>query len=187
MKGYEPNFLYLDYVKSNVVNGEEKTVKSFGNAPGKSTQMSYFGRLSYSYDIGTIFRRTSAPMHSTLQNCRLKNRWGYFPSFSAGWTVSNEEFFADIADQGVFSFLKLRGSWGQNGNISVLRDYKYSTTINYNGSWYQYGVDDPAPTYGSAPSGLANPDLKWETSEQLDFGVDMRFLNSKACFFCRLL
>nr|WP_320023607.1 TonB-dependent receptor [uncultured Draconibacterium sp.] len=182
LKGYAPNFLYLDYVKSNVVDGEEKTVKSFGNAPGKSTQMSYFGRLSYSYDNRYNIQANFRADAFDSSKLSAKNRWGYFPSFSAGWTVSNEEFFADIADQGVFSFLKLRGSWGQNGNISVLNDYKYSTTIKYNGSWYQYGVEDGAPTYGSAPSGLANPDLKWETSEQLDFGVDMRFLNSRLAF-----
>ncbi|WP_319479776.1 TonB-dependent receptor [uncultured Draconibacterium sp.] len=182
LKGYEPNFLYLDYVKSNVVDGEEMTAKSFGNAPGKSTQMSYFGRLAYSFDNRYNVQANFRADAFDSSKLSAKNRWGYFPSFSAGWTISNEEFFADIADQGVFSFLKLRGSWGQNGNISVLNGYKYSTTIAYNGSWYQYGVEDGAPTYGSAPSGLANPDLKWETSEQLDFGVDMRFLNSRLAF-----
>lgn len=75
--------------------------------------------------------------------------------------------------------MRLRGSWGQNGNINVLNNYPYSTSIAYNSAWYQYGVDNGAPTYGSAPSGLANPDLKWETSEQLDFGIDMRFLNER--------
>ncbi|HPT73262.1 MAG TPA: TonB-dependent receptor, partial [Candidatus Cloacimonadota bacterium] len=108
-----------------------------------------------------------------------KNRWGYFPSFSAGWTISNEKFFSENLTKDVFSFLKLRASWGQNGNINVLNNYKYNTTIAYNGSWYQYGVDNGAPTYGSAPSGLANPNLKWETSEQLDLGLDMRFLNDR--------
>jgi TonB-linked SusC/RagA family outer membrane protein len=108
-----------------------------------------------------------------------KNRWGYFPSFSAGWIISNEDFFAGVADRIPVTFLKLRGSWGLNGNINVLNNYPYSTSIAYNSSWYQFMVDDGAPTYGSAPSGLANPDLKWETSEQLDLGIDMRFLNDR--------
>lgn len=182
LKGYEPNFLYLDYVKSNMVDGAEKTVKTFNNLPGMSSQMSYFGRLIYSYDNRYSIQANFRADAFDSSKLSADNRWGYFPSFSAGWTVSNEGFFSDIADQGAFSFLKLRASWGQNGNINVLRDYKYNTTISYNGSWYQYGVDDSAPTYGSKPSGLANPNLRWETSEQLNFGVDMRFLNDKLAF-----
>jgi len=187
LKGYASNFLYLDYVKSNMVstttNGvttsTEKTVKGFGNAPGMSTQMAYFGRLTYSYDNRYNVQANFRADAFDSSKLSAKNRWGYFPSFSAGWTASNEEFFANIVNTKALSFLKFRASWGQNGNIDVLNGYRYSTTINYNGSWYQYGATDGAPTYGSAPSGLANPDLKWETSEQLDLGVEMRFLNDR--------
>jgi TonB-linked SusC/RagA family outer membrane protein len=179
LKGYEPNFLYLDYVKSNVVGGAEKTVKSFGNTPGKSTQISYFGRFIYSYDNRYSIQANFRADAFDASKLSAENRWGYFPSFSAGWTISNEEFFADIVKTGNISFLKFRASWGQNGNINVLNNYKYSSTISYNSSWYQYKVDDPAPTYGSKPSGLANPNLKWETSEQLNFGLDMRFLEDR--------
>ncbi len=179
LKGYDPNFLYLDYVKSNVVNGAEKTVQSFGNSPGKSTQISYFGRFIYSYDNRYSIQANFRADAFDASKLSPENRWGYFPSFSAGWTISNEKFFADIVNNGAVSFLKLRASWGQNGNINVLRDYKYSTTISYNSSWYQYKVDDGAPSYGSKPSGLANPNLKWETSEQLNFGLDMRFFKDR--------
>jgi TonB-linked SusC/RagA family outer membrane protein len=187
LKGYDSNFLYLDYVKSNMVsttvNGvtssSEKTVKNFGNAPGKSTQMAYFGRLVYAYDnryTATVNFRADAFDNSKLSQ---KNRWGYFPSFSAGWTASNEKFFADVIDKGILSFLRLRGSWGRNGNINVLGGYSWNTTVNYNGSWYQYGADNGSASYGSSPSGLANPNLKWETSDQLNVGADMRFLKDK--------
>ncbi|HOO66342.1 MAG TPA: TonB-dependent receptor [Bacteroidales bacterium] len=179
LSGYEPNFRYLNYVISNIVDGEEKTIKTFGNAPGKSTQISYFGRLIYTfankYTVQGNFRADAFDSSKLSE----KNRWGYFPSFSAGWIVSNENFFAGIADRIPVTFLKLRGSWGLNGNINVLNNYPYSTSIAYNSSWYQFMVDDGAPTYGSAPSGLANPDLTWETSEQLDLGIDMRFLNDR--------
>lgn len=179
LKGYDPNFLYLDYVKSNVVNGSEKTVKSFGNSPGKSTQISYFGRFIYSFDKRYSIQANFRADAFDASKLSAENRWGYFPSFSAGWTISNEEFFADLVKKGDISFLKFRASWGQNGNINVLSNYRYSTTISYNSSWYQYKVDDPAPSYGSKPSGLANPNLKWETSEQLNFGLDIRFLNDR--------
>jgi len=182
LSGYEPNFRYLNYVISNVVDGTEKTVKSFSNMPSQSTQISYFGRLIYNfankYSIQGNFR-ADAFDSSKLS---AQNRWGYFPSFSAGWIISNEEFFAGVADRIPVTFLKLRGSWGLNGNINVLNNYPYSTSISYNSSWYQYMVDDGAPEYGSAPSGLANPNLKWETSEQLDFGLETRFLSDRLSF-----
>ncbi len=182
LTGYEPNFRYIDYVKSNMIDGEEKTVKGFNNLPGKSTQISYFGRLIYSFDNRYTLQANFRADAFDASKLAAENRWGYFPSFSAGWTVSNEKFFADNLSQGAFSFLRLRASWGQNGNINVLNDYRYSTTIAYNSSWYQYGVEDSAPSYGSKPSGLANPDLTWETSEQIDLGLDMRFLNNRLSF-----
>lgn len=182
LTGYEPNFRYIDYVKSNMIDGEEKTVKGFNNLPGKSTQISYFGRLIYSFDNRYTLQANFRADAFDASKLAAENRWGYFPSFSAGWTVSNEKFFADNLSQGAFSLLRLRASWGQNGNINVLNDYRYSTTIAYNSSWYQYGVEDSAPSYGSKPSGLANPDLTWETSEQIDLGLDMRFLNNRLSF-----
>jgi len=111
-------------------------------------------------------------------------RWGYFPSVSAGWTISNEPFFRDNVSRDAVSFLKLRASWGLNGNVNVLSGYRYSTSIAMNGQWYQYSpsAGDGAPTYGSMPSGLANPGLKWETSEQYDAGIDARFLNNRLTF-----
>jgi len=163
LKGYTSNFLFLDYVKSNVVNGEEKTIKTYNNLPGKSTQKSYFGRLVYSYDNRYSIQSNFRADAFDASKLSAKNHWDYFPSFSAGWTISNEKFFANIADKTTLSFMKLRGSWGQNGNRNTLNNYQYGTTIS--------------PSYGSTPSGLAN--LKWETSEQLDLGLDMRFLKDR--------
>ncbi len=179
LTGYEENFRYLNYVKSNVVDGQEKTVKSYGNSPGRATQLSYFGRLVYSYDnryhVQANFRADAFDSSKLAK----ENRWGYFPSFSGSWTISNEKFFEDILHANILTFLKLRASWGQNGNINVLNNYRYNATIAYNSEWYQYGVDNIAPSYGSRPSGLPNRDLTWETSEQYDIGLDMRFFSSK--------
>ena len=174
LKGYEENFRYISQD-----NGSGTKTFSGTSDPNQSTQISYFGRLSYSYDnrysIQTNFR-ADAFDSSKLST---KNRWGFFPSVSAGWTISNENFIKDNVSKDVLSFLKLRASWGQNGNIAVLSGYPYSTTIDYNSKQYQWGIADPSITNGSAPSGLANPDLKWETSEQLDLGLDARFLNNR--------
>ena len=142
----------MDYVKSNIVDGEEKTVKSYGNLPGKSSQISYFGRLVYTFDNRYTLQANFRADAFDSSKLPADNRWGYFPSFSAGWTVSNEKFFSENLNPDTFSFLRLRASWGSNGNINVLNNYRYSTTIAYNSSWYQYGVDDAGPSYGSKPS-----------------------------------
>ena len=174
LRGYEPNFLYIDYLTSDAT-------KNVGNAPGMSAQLSYFGRLMYTYDNRySIQGNFRADAYDSSKLSR-QARWGYFPSVSAGWTISNEPFFRDNVNRDAVSFLKLRGSWGRNGNVNVLNGYRYSTSIAMNGQMYQYNpsAGDGRPTYGSMPSGLANPDLKWETSEQLDFGLDARFLNNR--------
>jgi len=155
--------------------------KSFGNAPGRSANLSYFGRLTYSYDNKYSLQFNFRADAFDTSKLPKESRWGKFPSVSAGWTLSNESFIKDNISTDIMSFLKLRASWGRNGNINVLNNYPYSTTIAYNQKWYQYSVEDNAAPqiFGSLPSGLANPDLKWETSEQIDLGLDARFLNSR--------
>ena len=175
LQSYEPNFLYISYLKADAP-------KTVSNAPGKSASLAYFGRLSYNYDERYYLQfniRRDAFDSSKLSK---DNRWGTFPSISLGWTVSNEKFFKNAIDPSIVSFLKLRGSWGRNGNISVLSNYPYTAAIAKGSSWYQYGVDQIGSVYGSAPDKLANPSLTWETSEQIDFGIDARFLNNRLTF-----
>ena len=177
LKGYDPNFQYLNYVNNNA-----NTAKSFSNAPSKSASISYYGRLTYNYDdrynVQAIFR---ADAYDSSKLSR-QARWGYFPSFSAGWTISNERFIKDNVSRDILSLMKLRASWGRNGNVNVLNNYRYATTISKNGSWYQYDIADGVLSYGSGPSGLANPNLKWETSEQIDVGLDTRFFSDRLTF-----
>ena len=177
LKGYEPNYRYIDYLTSDAT-------KSVGNAPGMSAQLSYFGRLSYSFDNRYSIQANFRADAYDSSKLSKKARWGYFPSVSAGWTISNEPFFKDNVSRSAISFLKIRGSWGLNGNVNVLSGYRYSTSISVNGQMYQGtpSTGDGAPQYGSMPSGLANPDLKWETSEQYDAGIDARFLNNRLTF-----
>ena len=172
LKGYAENFRYLSQDNGSGTKGIS------GGTPSQSTQLSYFGRLTYSYDnrysLQTNFRADA------FDSSKLspKNRWGYFPSVSAGWTVSNEGFIKDNISRSILSFLKFRGSWGINGNISVLSGYPYSTSISYNSKSYQFGTDNSL-TLGSVPDGLANPNLTWETSVQTDFGMDLRMFDNR--------
>ncbi len=175
LKGYEPNFRYLNYVLDDAT-------KKFSNSPSESASLSYFGRLGYTYDNRYSIQANFRADAFDSSKLSAKNRWGYFPSVSAGWTISNEPWFKNAISTSALSFLKLRGSWGINGNINVLSGYPYSTSISLNSQWYQYHVDQTGNVYGSAPDGLANPNLTWETSNQVDAGLDARFLDNRLSF-----
>lgn len=172
LTGYEDNFWYLGYLTSSAT-------KSVGESNSESASISYFGRLSWSYDnrYNVQFNfRADAFDSSKLDK---SNRWGYFPSVSAGWTISNEAFMKDFARRIGMNNLRLRASWGQNGNVNVLNNYQYSSSVSYNASRYQWSVNNDEFALGSMPSGLVNPSLTWETSEQIDIGLDARFLNNR--------
>ncbi|MCQ2134646.1 MAG: TonB-dependent receptor [Bacteroidales bacterium] len=175
LSSYGSAFEYINYVKSDIS-------KSVSNAPSRSASLAYFGRLIYSYDNRYSLQANFRADAFDSSKLSKANRWGYFPSFSAGWTISNEKFFKNNINGNAFNFLKLRGSWGRNGNVNVLSGYRYATTISMGNGWYQYGVDHIGSDYSSAPNlgnGLPNPNLKWETSEQIDLGLDARFLNNR--------
>ena len=179
LKSYEPNFLYLEYDSGDEAGRSKKLL---GGTPSESASMSYFGRLSWGYadryNLQVNFRADAFDSSKLAGS----NRWGKFPSVSAGWTISKEDFLVDALSTATISYLKLRGSWGQNGNISVLQNYPYSTTVSLNSRMYQFDAQTGNLAYGSTPDGLANPDLKWETSEQIDLGLDGRLLNDKLSF-----
>lgn len=173
LKAYSPNFIYLD-----CVNGDAKTVKSFSGLPNTTRALSYFGRLTYSYDNRYSLQANFRADAFDSSKLSKDNRWGKFFSASAGWTFSNENFFKDNINPNIMSYGKLRASWGQNGNVNVLNNYAYVAGISTNSQFYNYGQTKDV-TLGSMPSGIANPNLTWETSEQIDFGADFRFLNDR--------
>ena len=174
----EPQFHYLNYVKSDIT-------KTFSNAPGKSASLAYFGRIIWSYDNRYSLQANFRADAFDTSKLSKANRWGYFPSFSAGWTVSNERFFKENLNTNTFNFLKFRASWGRNGNVGVLGGYSYDTTLSVGNNWYQYHVDQQGSVNSSAPNlgnGLPNPNLSWEISEQLDLGMNARFFNNRLTF-----
>ena len=160
---------YMSLMKNNTA----ATVS--GYPYGDSRGMSYFGRLNYDfaekYMFTAIFRADGSSVFAP------GHRWGYFPSFSAGWVVSNEKFMQSTSDW--LSFLKIRAGWGQNGNKSISA-FQYEAAFAYDAySMYSFGNTKDTPTKGASLSRLANEDLTWETSEQLDLGFDARFLGGK--------
>jgi TonB-linked SusC/RagA family outer membrane protein len=126
------------------------------------------------YNLQASFRADAADL-SVLPK---PMRWGYFPSVSAGWTISEEPFFAPI--KSVVNFAKFRASWGQNGSLAGLGGYRYANVIASTGD-YPTG-NGLEYLIGYAPSSTGNEELKWETSEQLNFGLDLRFLRDRLTF-----
>jgi TonB-linked SusC/RagA family outer membrane protein len=137
--------------------------------------MSYFGRINYNFNERYMF---SAIMRADGSSVFAPgHRWGYFPSFSAGWVVSNEKFMEKASDW--FDFLKIRAGWGQNGNKNISA-FEYEAAFAYDAySNYSFGNAKDTPVRGASLSRLANEELTWETSEQLDLGFDARFLDSR--------
>ncbi|WP_194768096.1 SusC/RagA family TonB-linked outer membrane protein [Tamlana sp. I1] len=168
----DPRYAYLQNTESpESVND----VNTWGAdyAAGGGGLLSYFSRLQYNYKEKYLF---SAIMRADASSNFAKDyRWGYFPSFSAGWVLSKEEF---MGDTGVVNFAKLRGSWGQNGNQSI-PPFIYSAQIAYVFPGYFFGDTKPISGVTSYPERVTNPEVQWETSEQLDLGFDLRLFNSK--------
>lgn len=174
---------YVTLNPDGTVAGITETKSVNGNPGVKYSRVSYFGRLGYNFKERYMFNATLRADGSS--KFASGNRWGYFPSVSAGWVISNESFMADTDLQ--VDMLKLRASWGQVGNQSV-DDFQYAATINtstaytsdyYNSAaFYNFGTSG-VNVAGAYPSRLANPDLKWETSEQTNIGLDLNILKSR--------
>ncbi|MFA6832810.1 MAG: TonB-dependent receptor, partial [Bacteroidaceae bacterium] len=139
----------------------------------QSLLSSYFGRVNYDYNetyMATLVMRADGS-----SNFAPGKRWGYFPSVSAGWVMTNENFMEETSNW--LDFLKIRASWGQNGNQNI-DPFQYLSTIAFD-SKYPMGTDHLTYTQGAYPNILANSDVTWETSDQTDIGFDARFLNGR--------
>ena len=150
---------------------------SVGGKPADDSSLaSFFGRVSYNYDEKYMFQATVRTDGSS--NFARGHRWGTFPSASVGWVLSNEKFMEST--QSVMNFLKLRASWGQNGNCNI-GNFNYVTQVGFStANSYFFGVGNhEEPTTGGSFNVLANPEITWETSEQVDLGIDARFLDSR--------
>ena len=148
-------------------------ISASGSPSSQGALASFFGRVNYSLKDTYLFSATVRADGSS--NFARGHRWGIFPSFSAGWIISNEPWMENA--QNWLSFLKLRASWGQNGNASI-SNFQYLSTIKMSSSAGYYYANKSSMSTGAIPGVLANPDVSWETSEQTNVGIDARFFNS---------
>lgn len=153
-------FRYLDY--GGIGSGNTPYPYASGSASQWSL-LSFFGSGTYGFKDKLYATATLRADGSSRFG--PNNKWGYFPSFSGNWIVSNEDFLKSAE---WLSYLRLRASWGQAGN-QELPNNAYETLVSTTG-----GVVNIV-RYG-------NPDLKWETTTQTNFGVDFTFLNDKLSF-----
>ena len=164
------NHAYIDNTQG--LNTTDTQISGSPNSPGSLA--SFFGRINYNHRetyMATLVMRADGS-----SNFARGNRWGYFPSLSAGWVITNENFMEPVTN--IMDFLKLRASWGQNGNASI-DNFQYVATIAFDSDSYYYFNDKNNASIGAYPDILANKEVTWETSEQLVFGLDARFLNSR--------
>lgn len=166
---------YLIIVKTDEKTGEEKTEAQvqhsvWGGPYTEHRMISMLGRLSYDYDerygVTATIRRDGSSRFGT------NNRFGIFPSVSAMWNLHNEPYM-ELPEW--LNSAKVRFSWGKNGNDNI-GDFQYTTLTAINNNVL---LGTTAQKYiGSKADKTANPDLKWEESEQTDLGFDLAFLNS---------
>lgn len=154
---------YLDVAQNRAAESDHL---SAGGGPFEDALLSYFGRLQYNFQEKYLFNATFRADGSSKFS--PDHRWGYFPSVSAGWIASRESFMQNIA---WLNFFKLRASWGRVGNQSVPA-YQFLAPISFNQAGYVFGNSEGANTPGAYPNRLANPKVKWETSEQTNIGFD---------------
>ena len=129
---------------------------------------SVYGRLTYDYAEKYLF--TGILRQDGSSRFGSNNKYGYFPSGSVGWVASKEDFWPQ---NDIIRFLKIRGSYGITGNDNI-GDFRYVSTIS-GGRNYTFGGND-LYTIGYSPDALANQDLKWEQTSQLDIGFDATIL-----------
>ncbi len=150
-----------------VLNGVSNP--NVGGSKSEYALISYLARINYDfkgkYLLSASWRRDGGSRFGE------DNKWGDFPSFSAGWRLTEEEFLSGAS---WLSDLKLRGSYGEVGNDNI-GDYRYQATIDGN---YRYNYNGNTTT-ASTVSALANGDLRWETVKMTNIGIDFGLFNDK--------
>ena len=173
------NYATGDIVYSEDANGNITGASAHFNVYGgpytEHRLSSMFARVGYDFDERYMLQATVRRDGSSRFGSN--NKYGVFPSFSLGWNIMNEKFMESTRKW--LNNMKLRVSWGKNGNDNI-GDFLY-TTLTSMGNNYYFGKNSNM-TIGSKANRLANADLKWEESEQTNIGIDLGFFNSALTF-----
>lgn len=178
LAGYEANYRRLESVtaartdyENDLIHyvGAGKTLSAAADSDVETARVSWFGRASYTFDgkymLSASLRRDGSSRFGA------NNKWGYFPSVSGAWRLSDESFFKPLVK--IANTVKIRASYGVTGNDGIA---DYSWIANLDKGKIVYGENIESSYY---PSKLGNPDLKWERLQQLNIGVDLGFLQNR--------
>src|SRR5690606_4042890 len=130
---------------------------------------SYFGRINYNYRQRYLFE--SNFRYDGSSRFAEGHRFGFFPSFSAGWVLSEEDFFDNLKDR--IDLFKIRGSWGQLGNQDI-GNYPFISSVDLNRNY----IFNEVAVGGAGLTQLGNSIITWETAEMYNLGLDLSFLNA---------
>lgn len=163
---------YINFASGLAEKGERD---GWGGPSNPHTLSSVFARLSYNYAERYMFQATVRRDGSSRFG--VNNKYATFPSLSLGWNITNEPFMRKAPQW--LSNMKLRASWGKNGNENI-DDFRYAVFTS-TGNNYIFGRGESVVN-GVKANGLSNPDLKWEESEQTDIGLDLGFMDNALTF-----
>jgi TonB-dependent starch-binding outer membrane protein SusC len=167
-RGINSSVSYEDI--GSVLNG-----LGFSGNPWDASMVSYLSRLIYSYD--NRYDLTVSVRRDGSSKFGKDNRWGNFPSFAAGWKITEESFFPQTD---IVTFLKLRAGWGVLGNQEIGDYAAYTSVTTGDLLGYTLGPWGNQTSYpGGAPQGFANSGIKWESTEQTNFGLDANLLKNR--------
>ena len=166
------------YVSNATGTSTDEGLSASGEPNDESRTSSYFMRLGWNwketYMINATLRADGSSRFAS------GHRFGWFPSVSGGWTITNEKFMEKTRKW--LDFLKIRVSWGQVGNQNI-DNYQYLSPITSSNTHYNFGTSlgstAQSDNWGAYPSRLANEDLTWETSEQTNIGFDARMFSGR--------
>lgn len=184
MAGYEDYYSFAESLSASTDQMElseypylNRGNKNFWDASGNASEYgyrSYFGRVNYAYADKYLLQANIRLDQSS--RFHKDHRLGVFPSFSAGWVVSEESFLKDL-DQTVLSFLKVRGSWGTLGNERI-GNYAYQSIMTFNNALLM-GEKGVTSTTTASQKGYNIKDITWETTETWNIGLDVEFFRNR--------
>ena len=164
------------YLNNGTAMSQENGLSASGSPWDEERMVSFFGRIGWNYK--ETYMATATIRRDGSNRFAKGHRFGWFPSISAGWVITNEKFMEPLTK--FMDYFKIRASWGQVGNQNI-GNYMYLAPMAFNNYYYNFGnqLGSDADQWGAVPTRIGNDEITWETSEQLDFGFDARFLNQR--------
>ena len=164
------------YLNNGTAMSQENGLSASGSPWDEERMVSFFGRIGWNYK--ETYMATATIRRDGSSRFAKGHRFGWFPSISAGWVITNEKFMEPLTKY--MDYFKIRASWGQVGNQNI-GNYMYLAPMAFNNYYYNFGnqLGSDADQWGAVPTRIGNDEITWETSEQLDFGFDARFLNQR--------